>query len=159
MHAVKYSKLNFVLFPFFMADRSWKSIIHCVILEYYTQRLKKRINDTEMSNFLKVMLMYALSNWSRIILNKILHQWGVAWRWITCDTAEVLWKPRIALMQALSSSVWLSLVSLIFELRPVDWSVKPSNTMVSTPVIGSFGSVGRCQMLLVKINHHLHKAC
>ena len=33
------------------------------------------------------------------------------------------------------------------ELRPVDWSVKPSNTMVSTPVIGSFGSVGRCQGL------------
>ena len=45
------------------------------------------------------------------------------------------------------------------EVRPVGWSVKPSNTMVSTPVIGSFGSVGRCQVLLAKINHHLHKAC
>ena len=45
------------------------------------------------------------------------------------------------------------------EVRPVGWSVKPSNTMVSTPVIGSFGSVGRCQMLLAKINHDLHEAC
>ena len=45
------------------------------------------------------------------------------------------------------------------EVRPVGWSVKPSNTMVSTQVIGSFGSVGRCQVLLAKTNHHLHKAC
>ena len=44
------------------------------------------------------------------------------------------------------------------EVRPVGWSVKPSNTMVSTPVIGSFGSVGRCQVLLAKGNDHLHKA-
>ena len=100
-----------------MAYRSWKSIIHCVIiLEYYTQWLKKRINDTEMSNFLKVMLMYALSTWSGIILNKIHHQWGVAWRRSGCDTAEVLWKPRIALIAALNSSVWLGLVALIFFL-------------------------------------------
>ena len=45
------------------------------------------------------------------------------------------------------------------EVRPVGWSVKPSNTMVSTPVIGSFGSVGRCQVLLTKGNLHPRKAC
>ena len=44
------------------------------------------------------------------------------------------------------------------EVRPLGWSVKPSNTMVSTPVIGSFGSVGRCQVLLAKGNDHLLKA-
>ena len=88
-------------------------LCHIRILHATTQ---KRINDTEMSNFLKVMLMYALSNWSRIILNKILHQWGVAWRRSGCDTAEVLWKPRIALIAALNSSVWLGLVALIFFL-------------------------------------------
>ena len=42
------------------------------------------------------------------------------------------------------------------EVRPVGWSVKPSNTMVSTPVNGSFGSVDRCQVHLAKQNHHLH---
>ena len=36
------------------------------------------------------------------------------------------------------------------QVRPVGWSVKPSNTMVSTPVTSSFGSVGRCQVLLEK---------
>ena len=69
-----------------------------------------------MSNFRKVMLKYAHSIWSGIILNKILHQWGVAWRRSACDTAEVLWKPRIALIEALNSSVWLGLLSLIFLL-------------------------------------------
>ena len=38
-------------------------------------------------------------------------------------------------------------------------SVNPSNTMVTTPVTSSFGSVGRCQVLLTKGNPHLHKAC
>ena len=45
------------------------------------------------------------------------------------------------------------------DVRPVCWSVRPSNTMVSTPVVGSFGSEGRCQVLLAKGNLHLHKAC
>ena len=77
---------------------------------------QKRIFNREMSNFWKVMLMYALSSWSGIILNEILHQLGVAWRWSACDTAEVLWKPRIALIEALGSSLRLGLVSLIFLL-------------------------------------------
>ena len=44
------------------------------------------------------------------------------------------------------------------EARPVGWSVKPSITMVITPVTSSFGSVGRCQVLLTKGSPHLHKA-
>ena len=43
------------------------------------------------------------------------------------------------------------------EVRPVGWSVKLNNSMVSTQVTSSFGSVGRCQVLLAKGNHHLHK--
>ena len=86
------------------------------ILEYSTWPLKRSIYNTEMSKFWKVMLIYALSTWYGILLNKFLHQWGVAWRWSACGTAEVLWKPRFALIEALSSSVWLSLVSLIFLL-------------------------------------------
>ena len=74
---------------------------------------------------------------------------------------------QVWLIEALSSSVWSSLVSLIFlltsqhrfsvgfrsgqfagQLRPViPWSVH------------HFGYVGRCQVLLAKGNHHLHKAC
>ena len=45
------------------------------------------------------------------------------------------------------------------QVRPVCWSVKASNTMVTTPVTSSFGSVGKCQVLLAKINQHLNKAC
>ena len=62
------------------------------------------------------MLTYALSTWSRILLNKVLHQWGVAWRWSARGSAEVLWKPRLALKAAFSSSVWLGLMSHIFLL-------------------------------------------
>ena len=43
MHAVKYSKPFFVLILIFMAYSSWKSKIHdLIILEYYTQPLKKK---------------------------------------------------------------------------------------------------------------------
>ena len=45
------------------------------------------------------------------------------------------------------------------QVRPVGWSVKPSDNMVITPVTSSFGSVDRCQVLLAKGNHDLHKAC
>ena len=34
------------------------------------------------------------------------------------------------------------------QVRQVCWSVKHSNTMVSTPVTSSFGTVGRCQIEL-----------
>ena len=36
----------------------------------------------------------------------------LAWRWSACGTVEVLWKPKFALIVALSSFVWLGLVSL-----------------------------------------------
>ena len=45
------------------------------------------------------------------------------------------------------------------EVRPVGWSVKLNNSMVSTQVTSSFGSVGRCQVLLTKGNLHPRKAC
>ena len=45
-----------------------------------------------------------------------------------------------------------------FQVRAVGGSVKPSNTMVSTPVTSSFGSVDRCQVLLEK-EISIHKAC
>ena len=36
-------------------------------------------------------------------------------------------------------------------------SVNPSNTMVTTPVTSSFGSVGRCKVLMTNGNPHLNK--
>ena len=44
------------------------------------------------------------------------------------------------------------------QVRPVGWSVKHNNTMVSTPVTRSFGPVDRCQVLLKK-EISIHKAC
>ncbi len=41
----------------------------------------------------------------------------------------------------------------------VCWPIKHSSTMVIEPAFGTFGSVGRCQVLLEKWNQHLHKAC
>ncbi len=56
-------------------------------------------------------------------------------------------------------SALLGLVSLIFLLQyPIDslwvqvrrvcWPIKHSNTMIIEPAFGTFGSVGRCQVLL-----------
>ncbi len=51
-------------------------------------------------------------------------------------------------------SALLGLVSLIFLLtiffrvRRVFWLIKHSNTMATEPAFGTFGSVGRCHVLL-----------
>ncbi|MED6257020.1 hypothetical protein ATANTOWER_006833 [Ataeniobius toweri] len=67
---------------------------------------------------------------------------------------------RIALLAAFISSALLGLVSLIFlfvtgpyflhevQVRPVCWSVKHSDTVVVKAGIGTFGCLGRCQVLL-----------
>ncbi len=59
---------------------------------------------------------------------------------------------QVALIAAFSSSALLGLVSLIvlltIQVRRVCWPIKHSNTMVIEPAFGTFGSVGRCQVLL-----------
>ncbi len=66
---------------------------------------------------------------------------------------------QVSLTMAFSSSALLGLVSLIFLLtiphrfsmgsgQGVCWPIKHSNTMVIEPAFGTFGSVGRCQVLL-----------
>ncbi len=63
---------------------------------------------------------------------------------------------QVSLTVAFSSSALLGLVSLIFLLTiphrfsswRVCWPIKHSNTMVIEPAFGTFGSVGRCQVLL-----------
>ena len=115
---------------------------------------------------LKGYVNVALNTWSRIILNKSVHQWGMAWRWSAFDTAEVLWKHRFEL-------IGLKLICVVgsgVSHPPLDnttdflWAlVEPSNIMVTTPVsspfFSTFASVGRCQVLLTKGSPHLHKAC
>ncbi len=70
---------------------------------------------------------------------------------------------QVSLTVAFRSSALLGLVSLIFlltithrfsmilygvQVRRVCWPIKHSNTMVIEPAFGTFGSVGRCQVLL-----------
>ncbi len=70
---------------------------------------------------------------------------------------------QVSLTVAFSSSALLGLVSLIFlltiphrfsmilygvQVRRVCWPIKHSKTMVIEPAFGTFGSVGRCQVLL-----------
>ncbi len=67
---------------------------------------------------------------------------------------------QVSLTVAFRSSALLGLVSLIFLLtiphrfsmgfrvRRVCWPIKHTNTMVIEPAFGTFGSVGRCQILL-----------
>ncbi len=66
---------------------------------------------------------------------------------------------QVSLTVAFRSSALLGLVSLIFLLTIPDrfsmgsgqascWPIKHSNTMVIEPAFGTFGSVGRCQVLL-----------
>ena len=61
-----------------------------------------------MSNLWNVMLMYALHTWSGNIFNG---RSSSMWRGMKVITADVLWKPMIAFIETLSSSVWIGLVS------------------------------------------------
>ncbi len=105
----------------------------------------------------------------------------MAWRWSVCGTAEVVWKPRFlwqwpsghlhCWVWCLSSSTWQDPIdSLWVQVRRVCWPIKHSNTMVIEPAFGTFGSVGRCQILLeneisfikrlvFRDKLYLHKAC
>ena len=113
------------------------------------------------------MLTYALSTWSRILLNKFLHQWGVAWRWSARGSAEMLWKPRLALIAAFSSSVWLGLVSLICLLTIQNRnSVGFRSGLLAGPVMP--WSVHPLLLVLAlwegpsafgKAHHNVHEAC
>lgn len=40
----------------------------------------------------------------------------------------------------------------------VCWPIKHNNTMISKAAIGTFGIVGRCQVLLESKHQHLYKA-
>ncbi len=67
---------------------------------------------------------------------------------------------QVSLTVAFRSSALFGLVSLIFLLTILHrfsmgfrsgefcWPIKHSNTMVIEPALGTFGSVGRCQVLL-----------
>ncbi len=66
---------------------------------------------------------------------------------------------QVSLTVAFSSSALLGLVSHLpldntpyilygVQVRRVCWPIKHSNTMVIEPAFGTFGSVGRCQVLL-----------
>ncbi len=97
---------------------------------------------------------------------------GPPFAWITASMRrgmEVigLWhcsgvmEDQVALIAAFRLSALLGLVSLIFlltiphrlsmhgvQVRWVCWLIKHSNTMVTEPAFGTFGSVGRCQVLM-----------
>ena len=60
--------------------------------------------------------MHAVNTWSGLLLNKSFHEWGVAWRWSTCGTVEVLWKPSFASITAINEFVLFSLMSHTFLL-------------------------------------------
>ncbi len=82
----------------------------------------------------------------------------MAWRWSVCGTAEVVWKTRFlwqwpsahlhCWVWCLSSSSWQWQWQCWVQVRRVCWPIKHSNTMVIEPAFGTFGSVGRCQVLL-----------
>lgn len=100
--------------------------------------------------------MSPFNTWLGLLLHELLYQCSIAWK----QSAQV------ALIVAFCSSVFLDMVSLIFQLivpyrfsvgfrfsigvRQVGWPIKYSNTMVGKLVTRSFGTVGRSKVLLEK---------
>ncbi len=107
-----------------------------------------------------------------VLLHELLHQCSVAWRQSACGTAQGNGSPGffdsglrvICIVGSGVSHLPLDNSPYILygvQVRRVCWPIKHSNTMVIEPAFGTFGSVGRCQVLLeneISISI-LHKAC
>ncbi len=107
----------------------------------------------------KYVYFYALKTWLGLLLHELLNQCGVAWRQSVCGTAQVLWSPGcfesdlqvIYIVGFGVSHLPLDNTPKILygvQVRRVCWPIKHSNTMVIEPAFWTFGSVGRCQVLL-----------
>ncbi len=81
----------------------------------------------------------------------------MAWRWSVCGTAEEVWSPGFFDSGLQLISIFWSLVShfpldytpliLYVQVWWVCWPIKHSNTVVIEPAFGTFGTVGRWQIL------------
>ncbi len=106
----------------------------------------------------KYVHFYALNTWLGLLLHELLNQCGVAA--ISLWHCSGVMEAQVALIAAFRSSALLSLVSLIFLLtiahifsmgfRSGEFAGQSSTV---TPwslnqLLGTFGSVGRCQVLL-----------
>ncbi len=127
-----------------------------------THKIYKRILHKINKNvrLLKSMFisMYSILGWGSFCMNYCLN---AAWRGgdqsvalLRCNEAQV------SLIAAFRSSAGVgsdvshlpldNTPQILYEVQVwwVCWPVKHSNTMVIEPVFGTFGSVGRCQVLL-----------
>ncbi len=116
-------------------------------------KIKKKYILNRNVRLLKSMFisMHSILGWGSFCknycINAAWHEDNQPVALLRCNEAQV------ALIAAFGSSALLGLVSLIFlltivQVRWVCWPIKHSNTMVIEPAFGTFGSVGRCQVLL-----------
>ncbi len=132
-----------------VSQKIW--ILHTINKKWY---YKQKCQASEM-----YVHFYALNTWLGLFcmnycINAAWHGVDQPVALLRCNEAQA------ALIAAFRSSALLGLVSLIFlltipqrfsmwvQVRRVCWPVKHSNTMVIEPAFGTFGSVGRCQVLL-----------
>ncbi len=113
-------------------------------LEYYIRSIKKGYFKQKCQASEKYVSFYALNTW----LGLLLHE------------CSGVMEAQVALIAAFMSSALLGLVYFIFLLTipqifsmwfrsgTICCSIKHSNTIVTEPAFGTFGSVGRCQVLL-----------
>ncbi len=122
-------------------------------------KIKKDILNRNV-RLLKCFHFYTLNTWFGLLLHELLHQCGCDMEAVSLWHSSGVMEAQIALIVAFRSSALFGLVSLIFlltiphrfsmviQVRQVCWPINHSNTMAIEPAFGTFGSVGRCQVLL-----------
>ncbi len=109
----------------------------------------------------KYVHFYLLNTWLGLLLHELLHQCGVAWHGVNhpvallrCNGSPDCFDSGLQVICIVGSGVsHLPLdntpeILYGVQVRRVCWPIKHSNTMVIEPAFGTFGSVGRCQILL-----------
>ncbi len=107
----------------------------------------------------KYVHFYAFNTWLGLFFHELLHQCGVGmeaislWHCSWCNGSPGYIDSSLRVICIVGSGVsHLPLDKILYgvQVRRVCWPIKHSNTMVIEPAFGTFGSVGRCQVLLEK---------
>ncbi len=129
-------------------------------LEYYIRSIKKDILNRNV-RLLKSMLisMHSILGWSSFCMNYCIN---AAWHGgnqpvalLRCNGSPGCFDSGLQVICIVGSGVsHLPLDNIPYilygvQVRWVCWPIKHSNTMVIEPAFGTFGSVGRCQVLLL----------
>ncbi len=155
-YRVKYCKLLFLEMLMIMAYRSLKHKIQCLRkLEYYIRLIKKYILNKNVRLLKSILIsMYSILGWASFCMNycinAVWHGGNQPVALLRCNGSPGFFDSGLQVIYIVGSGVSHLPLDNTPEILygQLCWPIKHSNTMVTESALGTFGSVGRCQVRL-----------